>query len=96
MVTKLIKRHMKKLKKTTKTTKTTSADRLKNFLSDEYIKKGGAGNFGTSIRDCLTDLIHINNQLMGHLDFHQIVKTATEVYNEEKEIADDKAQCKDY
>jgi hypothetical protein len=37
-----------------------SKDRLRKFLRDVYMKKEGAHDISTAIRDCLTDLFHIS------------------------------------
>jgi hypothetical protein len=73
--------------------KKTSRDRLEKFLRDEYMKKGGADNMSTAVRDCLTDMFH----LWDTFDFHNSVTNSSvtlqervwdahEVYNEEKNI----------
>jgi hypothetical protein len=40
----------------------TAQDRLRNFLKKEYMDMGGANDLGTAIRDCLTDLSHLNTE----------------------------------
>lgn len=64
--------------------KESSTDKLRNFLTKEYIEVGGADTMGTAIRDCLTDLIHINEKLSLRKKMKDILRDATEVYEEEK------------
>lgn len=65
----------------------TSKDRLSNFLQDEYMKKGGADNMSTAIRDCLTDMFHLWDTLHDAHDIATLqerVRDAHEVYLIEK------------
>ncbi len=72
----------------TKTKKITSKDRLRKFLSDEYIKKGGAEDTSTAIRDCLTDMFHIWDTIVTEVTLHERMHDAREVYIAEKNEID--------
>jgi hypothetical protein len=64
-----------------------SQHRLYKFLSDEYIDKGGADNMSTAIRDCLTDMFHLWDNLHdahATATLQERVRDAHEVYLAEK------------
>jgi hypothetical protein len=65
-----------------------SKDRLRKFLRDEYMKKGGADDLGTAIRDCLTDLSHINTETEDDQPLHWRLVAAEEVAEVERMEAD--------
>ena len=64
-----------------------SKDRLLEFLEEVYMEEGGAGDIGTAIRDCITDLTHINNNipLQDFLPMETRLESAFEVVAEEEE-----------
>lgn len=78
--------------------KLTSADRLQKFLRDEYMKKGGADNLETAVRDCLTDMFHVWDNVISIVPLEDKLDDAKQVYYDEKaeEFNNSKAQCKDY
>ena len=67
-----------------------SKDRLANFLQDEYMKKGGADTMSVAIRDCLTDMFHLWDNLYeahnqtNYITLQEKVRDAHEVYLAEK------------
>ena len=64
-----------------------SKDKLLEFLEEVYMEEGGAGDIGTAIRDCMTDLIHINNNVPSDnfIDMEFRLESAIEVAKEEDE-----------
>jgi hypothetical protein len=70
-------------KKTSKKFMPISAKNLKDFLTSEYNKKGGADTMFTAIRDCLTDMHYIWDEIpntKGHSILSRTID-AQEVYN---------------
>jgi len=61
----------------------TSQDRLCNFLKRVY-GKNGAEDLGTAIRDCLTDLSHLNTETSDDVPLHWRLVAAEEVAEEER------------
>lgn len=66
-----------------------SSNKLMLFLKNEYMGVHGAGDVGNAIRDCLTDLVHINDTLSESEYRHMTdrLESAMSVAKEENEIA---------
>jgi hypothetical protein len=64
-----------------------SHDKLKKFLQEEYIDNPtmGSPDMSTAIRDVLTDLYHIGDEL--YINIRHRLMDAEEVYEQEQEEA---------
>jgi hypothetical protein len=63
----------------------TSQDRLRNFLKKEYMDKGGAEDLGIAIRDCLTDLSHLNTETSDDVPLHWRLAAAEDIAENERQ-----------
>ncbi len=63
-------------------------EKLRGFLQREYMDKGGAEDLGTAIRDCLTDLSHLNTETSDDKPLHwRLVDAEAIAENERQEEA---------
>ena len=60
-------------------------EKLRGFLKREYMAKGGAEDLGIAIRDCLTDLSHLNTETSDDVPLHWRLVAAEEVAEEERQ-----------